>query len=192
MTAASAASAPKPNPQIAGVVKEISARNIEANIRKLVSFGTRHTLSDATSETRGIGAARRWLQAEFERYAEDSGGRLQVAMDEFTQPPGERNPQPIQVVNVVATLPGEQAESRDRIYVVSGHYDSRVSDPMNATADAPGANDDASGVAAVLEMARVMSQQEVGRDPRLHGGRGRGTGALRFHPLGKDGKGERT
>ena len=150
----------KPNSQITGVIKEISAQNIEASVRKLVSFGTRHTLSDATSETRGIGAARRWLQKEFEHYARDSGNRLQVAMDEFTQPPGERNPQPVQVVNLVATLPGEQTEARDRIYVVSGHYDSRVSDPMNATADAPGANDDASGVAAVLEMARVMSKQK--------------------------------
>ncbi len=150
----------KPNPQVAGVVKEISAQKIEASIRKLVSFGTRHTLSDNTSETRGIGAARRWLQAEFERYAKDSGNRLEVTMNEFTQPSGERNPQPVQVVNVVATLPGAQAESRDRIYVVSGHYDSRVSDPMNATADAPGANDDASGVAAVLEMARAMSRQK--------------------------------
>ena len=157
---ASAAPAPKSNPQIAGVGREISPQKIEASIRKLVSFGTRHTLSDATSETRGIGAARRWLQTEFERYAKDSDGRLQVTMDEFIQPPGERNPQAVQVVNVVATLPGEQAESRDRIYVVSGHYDSRVSDPMNATADAPGANDDASGVAAVLEMARVMSRQK--------------------------------
>jgi hypothetical protein len=151
---------PTPNSQIAGVVKEISAKNIEATIRKLVSFGTRHTLSDATSETRGIGAARRWLQSEFTRYSKDSGGRLQVTMDAFTQPPGERNPAPAQLVNVVATLPGVQPEARDRMYVVSGHYDSRVSDPMNATADAPGANDDASGVAAVLEMARVMSKQK--------------------------------
>jgi len=157
---ASAAPAPKSNPQIAGVVREISPQKIEASIRKLVSFGTRHTLSDATSETRGIGAARRWLQTEFERYAKECDGRLQVTMDEFIQPPGERNPQAVPVVNVVATLPGEQAESRDRIYVVSGHYDSRVSDPMNATADAPGANDDASGVATVLEMARVMSKQK--------------------------------
>ena len=163
LTAIASAAPPaeaKPNPQIAGVVKKISAQKIEASIHKLVSFGTRHTLSDATSETRGIGAARRWVQSEFERYGKDSGGRLQVTMDEFTQPPGERNPQPVQVVNVVATLPGEQAEARDRIYVASGHYDSRVSDPMNATADAPGANDDASGVAAVLELARVMSQQK--------------------------------
>ena len=151
---------PRQNPQIADVVRQISPKNIEASVRKLVSFGTRHTLSATTSETRGIGAARRWLQEEFERYAKDSGGRLEVSLDQFTQPAGERNPQPVQVVNVVATLPGEQAESRDRIYVVSGHYDSRVSDPMNSTADAPGADDDASGVAAVLEMARVMSKQK--------------------------------
>ncbi|MEP7248493.1 MAG: M28 family metallopeptidase [Spartobacteria bacterium] len=152
--------APKLNPQIAGVVKEISAQNIEASIRKLVSFGTRHTLSETESETRGIGAARRWLQAEFQRYAKDSGGRLQVTMDEFLQPPTERNPELVQVVNVVATLLGAQPEAKDRIYVVSGHYDSRASDPLNATADAPGANDDASGVAAVLELARVMSKQK--------------------------------
>ncbi len=151
---------PKPNPQISAVVKEISAKNIETSIQKLVGFGTRHTLSETESETRGIGAARRWLQSEFTRYSKDSGGRLQVAMDKFLQPPDERNPNLVEVVNVVATLPGEQAESRDRIYVVSGHYDSRVSDPLNAEADAPGANDDASGVAAVLEMARVMSQKK--------------------------------
>src|SRR6478672_6940630 len=150
----------KENKQISAALSDVSSKNIEATIRKLVSFGTRHTLADAQSDTRGIGAARRWIQSEFERYAKDSGGRLEVTMDEFTQPAGERNPQPVQVVNVVATLPGEQAEARDRIYVVSGHYDSRVSDPMNATADAPGANDDASGVAAVLEMARVMSKRK--------------------------------
>jgi hypothetical protein len=150
----------KINPQIAEVVKEISVQKIEANIRKLVGFGTRHTLSATTSETRGIGAARRWLEEEFERYAQESAGRLQVSLDQFTQPAGERNPQPVQVVNVVATLPGEQPESRDRIYVVSGHYDSRVTDVMNSTADAPGADDDASGVAAVLELARVMSKKK--------------------------------
>lgn len=148
------------NPQISAVVSEISAANIEATIQKLVSFGTRHTLSDTQSETRGIGAARRWIQWEFERYSKESGGRLQVAQDDFMQPPGERNPQPVQVVNVVATLPGSQPESRNRIYVVTGHYDSRVTDVMNATADAPGADDDASGVAAVMEMARVMSKRK--------------------------------
>jgi hypothetical protein len=152
------AAEPKRNAQIVEVATHISPKQIETNIRKLVGFGTRHTLSATTSETRGIGAARRWLQEEFERYADQSGGRLQVSLDQFTQPPGERNPQPVQVVNVVATLPGEQPESRDRIYVVTGHYDSRVTDVMNSTADAPGADDDASGVAAVLEMARVMSK----------------------------------
>jgi hypothetical protein len=149
----------KENPQIAAVLSEISAKNIEATVRKLVSFGTRHTLADAQSDTRGIGAARRWIQSEFERYSKENGGRLEVTLDDFIQPPGERNPQPVQVVNVVATLRGTQAESRDRIYVVSGHYDSRVTDVMNSTADAPGADDDASGVAAVMEMARVMSKK---------------------------------
>src|SRR5438132_3845587 len=145
------------NPQVAAVLSEIASKNIEATIRKLVSFGTRHTLSEAQSETRGIGAARRWIQSEFERYSKENGGRLEVSLDDFTQPPGERNPQPVQVVNVVATLRGAQPESRDRIYVVTGHYDSRVTDVMNATADAPGADDDASGVAAVMEMARVFA-----------------------------------
>src|SRR5205085_882903 len=147
------------NPQITTILSEISSKNIEATVRKLVSFGTRHTLSDAQSETRGIGAARRWIQSKFERYNKENGGRLEVTLDDFTQPPGERNPQPVQVVNVVATLRGTQPESRDRIYVVTGHYDSRVTDVMNATADAPGADDDASGVAAVMEMARVMSKK---------------------------------
>ncbi len=161
---ASAAVAPetelqvKKNAQITAALSEISSKNIEATIRKLVSFGTRHTLSDAQSETRGIGAARHWIQSEFERYSKENGGRLEVTLDDFTQPPGERNLHPVQVVNVVATLPGTQPESRERIYVVSGHYDSRVTDVMNATADAPGADDDASGVAAVMEMARVMSK----------------------------------
>jgi hypothetical protein len=82
----------KQNPLISGVVSEISAANIEATIRKLVSFGTRHTLSDTQSETRGIGAARRWIQSEFERYSKESGSRLQVTLDDFIQPPGERNP----------------------------------------------------------------------------------------------------
>jgi hypothetical protein len=149
----------KDKTQISDVLHEISPKNIEATIRKLVSFGTRHTLSETASKTHGIGAAREWIQSEFARYSSESGDRLQVTMDEFTQPPGPRNPEAVQVVNVVATLPGSQPEARDRIYVVTGHYDSRVTDVMNVTADAPGANDDASGVAAVMEMARVMSKR---------------------------------
>jgi hypothetical protein len=152
----------KLNPQIQKIVGEISAKNIEAIIRKLVSFGTRHSLSDAQSETRGIGAARRWIKAEMERYAKESGGRLQVEFDSFIQPAGGRVNKPTELVNVVATLPGKQPESKDRIYVVSGHYDSCVcaQDTMDSMSDAPGANDDASGTAAVMEMARVMSRYE--------------------------------
>ena len=148
------------NPQIQKIVREISAANIEATIRKLVDFGTRHTLSETESDSRGIGAARRWIKSEFDRYSRESGGRLQVEFDEFTQQPVQRVPKPAQLVNVVATLPGTQAESKDRIYVVSGHYDSCVcaQDALDATSDAPGANDDASGTAAVMEMARVMSK----------------------------------
>ena len=152
----------KLNPQIQKIVAEISAKNIEAIIRKLVSFGTRHSLSETQSETRGIGAARRWIKAEMERYAKASGGRLQVEFDSFVQPAGGRIPKPTELVNVVATLPGTQPEAKDRIYVVSGHYDSCVcsQDMLDGVSDAPGANDDASGTAAVMEMARVMSKYE--------------------------------
>ncbi len=150
------------NPQIEKIVSEISAANIEANIRKLVSFGTRHTLSDQESPTRGIGAARRWIKAEMDRYSRESGGRLQVAEDEFMQAPGGRVPKETKLVNVVATLPGTQAEAKDRLLVVSGHYDSCVcsQNMTDAESDAPGASDDASGTAAVMEMARVMSKYE--------------------------------
>lgn len=152
----------KPNPQIEKIASEISAASIEASIRKLVGFGTRHTLSDQESETRGIGAARRWIKAEFDKYSQASGGRLQVTEDEFIQPPTQRVPQPVKLVNVIATLPGTQPAARERVYVVSGHYDSCVcSQSMtDATSDAPGASDDASGTAAVMEMARVMSKYQ--------------------------------
>lgn len=148
----------RPNPQIEKILSEISAANIEANIRKLVSFGTRHTLSDQESPVRGIGAARRWIKSEFDRYSRESGGRLLVVEDEFIQPVTQRFPREAKLVNIVATLPGEQSESKERIYVVSGHYDSICSPFADTECDAPGANDDASGTAAVMEMARVMSK----------------------------------
>jgi hypothetical protein len=151
----------KKDAAIEAIVREISARNIEATIRKLVSFHTRHTLSDANNEEKGIGAARRWIASEFERYSKEAGGRLKVELDEFITPAGRRVPKPTQLVNVVATLPGKQPESAGRLYVVSGHYDSRASDEMDATSAAPGANDDASGTAAVMEMARVMAKREL-------------------------------
>lgn len=150
----------KLNPQIEKIVAEISAASIEANIRKLVAFGTRHTLSDQENPARGIGAARKWIKSEFDRYSQESAGRLQVTEDEFIQQPVNRVPQPTKIVNVAAALPGVQPESRDRMYVVSGHYDSICSPGSDVTCDAPGANDDASGTAAVMEMARVMSKYQ--------------------------------
>ena len=146
------------NPTIRNIVREIDARNIEQTIRKLVSFGTRNTNSEQNNPTRGIGAARDWLYAEFLRAAETSGGRMTVDKQSYEQPKSARVPEPITVSNVVATLRGTQPESADRMYVVSGHYDSMCGSPSDAKCDAPGANDDASGTAAVLEMARVMAK----------------------------------
>jgi Zn-dependent M28 family amino/carboxypeptidase len=143
---------------IAQIVREIDARNIEKTIRKLVSFGTRNTLSTQTDPNRGIGPARDWLFSEFAKVAEQSGGRMTVKQQTFEQPKAARVPVPTMLTNIVATLKGTQPESENRTYVVSGHYDSMCTSPTDATCDAPGANDDASGTAAVLEMARVMAK----------------------------------
>ena len=145
------------NPQIESIVADVSAQRIEARIRRLAAFHTRHTLSDTISETRGIGAARRWIKDELERCNRAAGGRLEVAFDAYLQPAGPRIPRDTEIVNVVAILPGTQAEARQRHYVVSGHYDSRAGDVMDATSEAPGANDDASGVAVAMELACVMA-----------------------------------
>jgi len=151
---------PVRNRAIANIVREIDARNIEATIRKLVSFGTRNTLSEQNDPKRGIGAARDWLYSEFLKAAEASNGRMTVEKQSFEQQKAARVPQPTMLTNIVATLKGSQPESTDRIYVVSGHYDSMCNSPTDAKCDAPGANDDASGTAAVLEMARVMAKYE--------------------------------
>ena len=147
-------------PAIAQLVAGISPQRIEAHVRKLVSFQTRHTMSDTVSDTQGIGAARRWIKAELERCGAQAGGRLQVAFDSHVAPVSKRISRPTDIVNVVATLPGSQPQSAQRIYVVSGHYDSRATDVMDASGNAPGANDDASGTAAVIEMACVMARQQ--------------------------------
>lgn len=147
---------------IGRIVREIDARNIERTIRTLVSFGTRSTLSAQDNPTRGIGAARDWLYGEFSKAAEQSGGRMTVEKQSYLQeaqpPPKGRVPQPTTITNIVATLRGTQSASAERLYVVSGHYDSMCTSPTDAVCDAPGANDDASGTAAVLEMARVMAK----------------------------------
>ncbi len=146
----------KPNSEIQKMLKEVSAKNIENSIRKLVSFGTRNTLSEQNNPTRGIGAARDWIFAEMQKISNDCGGCLTVEKQSFEQPKANRIPQPTILTNVVATLKG--TINPERIYVVSGHYDSMCSSPTDAVCDAPGANDDASGTAAVVEMARVMSK----------------------------------
>src|SRR6201996_9351105 len=139
------------------MVDEVSSKNIEATIRKLVSFKSRHTLSDTTSKTEGSGAARNWIKAEYEKYAAASGGRMTVKFDTFTQPKGDRIDKPVHLKNILATLKGTDPNDT-RVYIVSGHYDSRVNDVMNANAVEPGANDDASGTAVSMELARVMAK----------------------------------
>ncbi len=155
---ASSLPAARLNREIVDIVREIDARNIERTIRKLVSFGTRNTLSEQNDPNRGIGAARDWLYAEFQKAAAQSNGRMTVEKQTFEQPKAARVPQPTMLTNIVATLKGTQPESEKRMYVVSGHYDSMCASPTDAKCDAPGANDDASGTAAVLEMARVMAK----------------------------------
>ena len=151
------------HPEIDAALGDISADALKGYIDKLVSFGTRHALSETQSDTRGIGAARRWIKSEFEQFAADSGRTgdlaLQVSFDSHhMEPDGRRVDVPVDIVNVVCVIPGAMPEARDRLYYVIGHYDSRNSDAMDRVGDAPGANDDGSGVAVVLELARVLSK----------------------------------
>lgn len=148
----------KPDPEVAKMIKEVSATRIESDIRKLVSFGTRNTLSSQDDPKRGIGAARDWIYEEFMRISKDCGGCLDVQKQAFVQPVARRIPQPTTLTNVFATLRG--TTDPDRIYVVSGHYDSMCTSPTDAECDAPGANDDASGTSVSLELARVMSKRK--------------------------------
>ncbi len=150
--------APGPDPEIQKMLSRISADSIKADIQKLVGFKTRHTLSDTLSGTTGIGAARRWIKSRFDAYSRESGGRLKAGYEGYIQSPEARIDRSTKIVDVIAVLPGAQTGSSGRIYLVSGHYDSRVSDVMDRTSYAPGADDDASGTAVVMEMARVMSK----------------------------------
>jgi len=145
----------RPSRALRALLDDIDRRRIEATVRRLVAFGTRHTLSSQDDPVRGIGAARDWIFEQLSGYAAASGGRMTVETQSYTQEPGPRIPVPTVISNVVATLRG--TTSPERIYVISGHYDSRVTDVLNATADAPGANDDASGVAVVMELARLFA-----------------------------------
>lgn len=148
-------------PLPAQVMADITPERCKGTVERLASFGTRHTLSDTTSDTRGIGAARRWIKSELDEAAKASGGRMQVSFEEFEAPPGPRVPRPVRLVNVVAVLPGTMAEAAGRFYYVVGHFDSRNGDGMDAAGDAPGANDDASGTAVVMEIARVLAARRL-------------------------------
>jgi hypothetical protein len=150
------------DPQIAKALQQVSAEHIRVNIEELVSFGTRSTLSAqdaaAMGSGRGIGAAREWIKRQFESYSKDCGGCLEVKTDSFMQPAADRIPQPVELTNVYAVLKGADPENAKRMVLVTGHYDSRNSDTLDASGDAPGANDDASGTAVSLECARVLSK----------------------------------
>ncbi|KAF1911047.1 putative zinc metalloprotease [Ampelomyces quisqualis] len=146
-----------PDEELRGILSQVSQGNIEATIRKLASFGTRHTLSSQTDPNRGIGAARTWLTAQFQEAAGASEGRMTVDWNSFIKYPGdnERIIFPVNITNVVATLRG--SDDPNRLYVTGGHYDSRNSNPIDYQGDAPGAVDDASGVAVSLELARIFA-----------------------------------
>ena len=148
------------DPEIKKMITEVKSENMEAIVNKLVSFGTRHTLSDTKSSTRGIGAAQRWVKSEFDLYALASNGRLTSIIDYFTiKADGKRIKNDSQLGNVMATLKGTDPAD-DRVLIISGHLDSRATDVMDSSIDAPGANDDGSGVAAMMELARIMSKRE--------------------------------
>ncbi len=149
--------APHPQPALLALGTAPSETELRASIAALVGFGTRHTLSDTRSDTRGIGAARRWVQARFEAISRDCGGCLEVVTPAQTVA-GQRVPQPTEVMDVVAIKRG--STDPQRVIAITGHLDSRVTDVMNASSDAPGANDDASGVAALIEAARLLSKQD--------------------------------
>ncbi|MFZ4686137.1 MAG: M28 family metallopeptidase [Hyphomonadaceae bacterium] len=164
---------------LASVSVDVSEASLRGYIEKMVSFGTRHTLSDQVSNTRGIGTARRWVESEFRKMSADCSTCLEVitVQDTLTAPP--RVPSPTVIANAVAIQRG--ATDPNRVIIIQGHLDSRVTDVMNFTADAPGANDDASGVAAVMEAARILSKRKFGatlvfaalsgEEQGLHGGR---------------------
>ena len=137
------------------ILAAVDRARVEATVRKLVSFGTRHTLSTQDDPDRGIGAARDWIFGEMRSYAATSRGRMTVEKQSYVQQPADRVPVATRITNILATIRG--SKHPDRVYVISGHYDSRVSDPLNSTSDAPGADDDASGVAVSMEVARVLA-----------------------------------
>src|SRR4051812_47480213 len=167
-----------PDEQLAAIAGAVDPKALHATVEALVGFGTRHTLSDTVSKTRGIGAARRWAQARFEAISKDCGGCLEIVTPSQVIT-GKRAPDGVEIVDVVAIQRGTGDPTR--VVAITGHIDSRVTDVMDATHDAPGANDDGSGTAAVLESARVLSKHRFaativygvlsGEEQGLYGGK---------------------
>jgi hypothetical protein len=172
------AQAAREQPLLQELAQAPDALQLQSSVQSLVNFGTRHSLSDTASNKRGIGAARRWVQGRFETLGRECGGCLSVVTPAQTFT-GPRVPKAAEIVDVVAIQKGDA--DPNRVIIITGHIDSRVSDPLNATADAPGADDDASGVAAVIEAARVLSQHRFaatlvygvlsGEEQGLYGGK---------------------
>lgn len=170
---------PSEQPALRAIAGEVSAERLRASLEALVGFGTRHTLSDTLSDTRGIGAARRWAAQTLRGISSDCGGCLEVSYQRSMVGGEDRIPDSTAVVNVLAVQRG--SERPERYLVISAHLDSRVSDVMDSTSDAPGADDDGSGVAAVLETARLLSRRHFpativyailsGEEQGLYGGR---------------------
>src|SRR5437667_6525969 len=148
----------KPPANVQAMLSQISSTNLQADDTRLVGFGTRHTLSSQTDPVRGIGAAGDWIFGQLQQDAAASGGGMTVQKQSFVQPVGPRLPVPTTITNIVATLQGTDPTATDRVYVVCAHYDDRVTDVLDFTSDAPGADRDGSGVAAMLELARVLAQ----------------------------------
>jgi hypothetical protein len=147
------------SPRVEALTGAVDPARLQATVARLAGFGTRHTLSETGSETRGIGAARRWLAAEVAALAKAPGSRLQPFDDRFTAEPAPRIPRPVELWNVGALLPGSDPARGKEAIVLTAHYDSRAGDIMDANGEAPGAVDDGSGVAMVLELARVMARE---------------------------------
>ncbi|HMF70194.1 MAG TPA: M20/M25/M40 family metallo-hydrolase [Flavitalea sp.] len=146
------------DPVIAKMVEQINADSLRSYITSMVSFGTRHTVSTQADSKKGIGAARLWVLGRFNQFAKESGGRMTAVIDSVTYKADKRRVDvDINLGNVVATLRGTDANDK-RIFLITGHLDSRVTKIEDRTSDAPGANDDASGCAAVIECARIMSK----------------------------------
>jgi hypothetical protein len=148
----------EPDNELRQLLRQIDPARIEATIEKLVSFGTRHTASSQTDPVRGIGAATAWVYEQMQGFAAASSGNMTVQQQTFVQPVASNIPVPTTITNVIATLQG--TASPQRFYVVTGHLDSRVTDVLNFTSDAPGADDDGSGVAVVLELARLFATHQ--------------------------------